>query len=66
MRRLAAPLVVAPPSGARIRTRLRPSAADERVLCAVGEHLGRLAGQDLALRCSIGAGPTSAPAASKH
>ena len=57
MRRLAAPLVVAPPSGARIRTRLRPSAADERVLCAVGEHLGRLAGQDLALRCSIGAGP---------
>jgi hypothetical protein len=57
MRRLAAPFVVAPPSGARIRTRLRPSAADERVLYAVGEHLGRLAGQDLALRCSIGAGP---------
>jgi hypothetical protein len=57
MRRLAAPFVVAPPSGARIRTRLRPSAADERVLCAVGEHLGRLAGQDLALRCSMGSGP---------
>jgi hypothetical protein len=56
MRRLAAPFVVAPPTGARIRTRLRPSAADERVLCAVGEHLGRLAGQDLAVRCRLGHG----------
>ena len=44
MRRLVAPFVVAPPTGVRIRTRLRLSAADERVLCVVGEHLGRLVG----------------------
>jgi hypothetical protein len=57
MRRVAAPFVVAPPTGARIRTRLRPSAWDEAVVRAVGEHLGRLAGQDLRLRCQIGPGP---------
>ena len=57
MRRLVAPFVVAPPTGIRIRTRLRLSAADERVLCVVGEHLGRLVGQDLTLRCRIGNGP---------
>jgi hypothetical protein len=56
MRRLAAPFVVAPPTGARIRTRLRPTVADERVLCMVGEHLGRLAGYDLAVRCRLGVG----------
>ena len=55
MRRLAASFVVASPTGARIRTRLRLSPADERVLRAVGEHLGRLAGQDLAVRCRLGA-----------
>jgi hypothetical protein len=43
MRPLAVPFVVAPPSGARVRTQLRLDAADERVLRAVGEHLGRLA-----------------------
>jgi hypothetical protein len=57
MRRVAAPFVVAPPTGARIRTRLRPSAWDEAVVQAVGEQLGRLAGQDLRLRCQIGPGP---------
>src|SRR5512132_4142121 len=57
MRRVAAPFVVAPPSGARIRTRLRPSAWDAAVVRAVGEHLGRLAGQDLRLRCEIGPDP---------
>ena len=55
MRRLAASFVVASPTGARIRTRLRLIPADERVLRAVGEHLGRLAGQDLAVRCRLGA-----------
>src|ERR687888_236489 len=55
MRRPAARLVVAPPTGARIRTRLRLIPADERVLRVVGEHLGRLAGQDLAVRCRLGA-----------
>jgi hypothetical protein len=57
MRRVAAPFVVAPPTGARIRTRLRLSAWDEAVVQAVGEQLGRLAGQDLRRRCEIGPGP---------
>jgi hypothetical protein len=56
MRPVAAPFVVAPPTGARIRTRLRLSAWDEAVLHAVGEHLGGLASQDLAARCRLGAG----------
>jgi hypothetical protein len=56
MRRLAPPVVVAPPSGARIRTRLRLSAWDTAVVQAVGEHLGHLASQDLAARCRLGAG----------
>jgi IS605 OrfB family transposase len=56
MRRLAVPFVVAPPSGARIRTRLRLSAYDEHILRAVGAQLGRLAGQDLAVRCRLGRG----------
>src|SRR6266511_1115445 len=56
MRPIAAPFVVAPPAGARIRTRLRVDAADEQVLRAVGEYLGRLAGTDLACRCAVGPG----------
>jgi hypothetical protein len=54
MRRIAAPFVVASPGGARIRTRLRVSAWDEQVLQAVGEHLGKLASGDLAVRCRLG------------
>jgi hypothetical protein len=57
MRRLAAPFVVAPPAGARIRTRLRLLAWDEAVVREVGASLGQLAGHDLALRCRIGRGP---------
>jgi hypothetical protein len=56
MRRLAAPFVVAPPGGARIRTRLRVSAWDEAIVGEVGAYLGHLAGRDLALRCQIGPG----------
>jgi hypothetical protein len=56
MRKIAVPFVVAPPSGVRVRTRLRLDAADERVLRAVGEHLGRLAGADLTVRCRLGGG----------
>jgi hypothetical protein len=56
MRSIVSSFVVAPPSGARIRTRLRVDAADEQVLRAVGEQLGRLAGQDLAVRCRLGRG----------
>src|ERR671936_1601845 len=57
MRRLAAPLVVAPPAGARSRPRLRLWAWDEAVVREVGAYLGQLAGYDLALRCRIGRGP---------
>src|SRR5919197_4219608 len=56
MRRIATPFVVAPPGGARIRTRLRPSQADEAVLWTVGQHLASLAGSDLAFRCRLGRG----------
>ncbi|MGW3648255.1 hypothetical protein [Streptomyces sp. NPDC000878] len=58
-RALAAPFVVAPPSGCRIRTRLHLSPADASVLRAVGEHLGSLAGADLAARVRIGNVPAA-------
>lgn len=58
-RALAAPFVVAPPSGCRVRTRLRLSAMDAEVVRAVGEHLGSLAGADLAERVRIGSVPAS-------
>jgi hypothetical protein len=54
MRTLAAPIVVARPTGARIRTRLRLTPADAAVVGAVGEHLGRLSGADLAWRRRLG------------
>jgi hypothetical protein len=57
VRTLAPAFVAAPPPGARIRTRLRLNADDEQVLRAVGQYLGRLAGQDLAWRCRLGRGP---------
>ena len=56
MRPVIAPFVVAAPAGARIRTRLRPNPDDQQVLWAVGAWLGGLAGQDLAVRCRLGAG----------
>src|SRR6266542_4372125 len=56
MRPIVAPFVVAPPSGARIRTRLRVDPADDLVLRTVGAYLGQLAGQDLAVRCRLGLG----------
>jgi hypothetical protein len=54
LREIAAPFVAAAPAGARVRTRLRVSPADESVLQAVGLHLGSLAGRDLAARCAEG------------
>ena len=54
LRVIAAPFVVASPSGARVRTRLRVTAADEAVLRAAGRHLGSLASADLAARCREG------------
>jgi len=56
MRSISGPFVVAPLAGARIRTRLRLTTADEAVVRAVGEQLGRLAGADLAWRCRLGVG----------
>jgi hypothetical protein len=54
MRSIAEPFIVAQPTGTRIRARLRLSAWDEAVVRMVGEHLGRLAGQDLAACCRVG------------
>ena len=50
MRSISPAFVVAPPTGAKVRTRLRLSPGDEEVLFQVGEYLGRLAGRDLAAR----------------
>ncbi len=57
MRSISPSFVVAPPTGASIRTRLRLGAADEAVLLQVGDYLGRLAGGDLGVRCRLGPGP---------
>jgi hypothetical protein len=57
MRSLSPSFVVAPPTGATIRTRLRLSTADEAVALQVGEYLGSLAGGDLAARSRLGRGP---------
>jgi hypothetical protein len=57
MRSISPSFVVAPPTGARVRTRLHLDAADEVVLLQVGEYLGGLAGGDLAMRCRLGRGP---------
>ena len=54
LREIAPPFVVAAPSGARVRTRLRVPAADAAVLRAAGRHLGSLASADLAARCREG------------
>jgi len=57
MRSISSSFVVAPPTGAKVRTRLRLSTTDGEVLLQVGEHLGSLAGGDLALGCRLGRGP---------
>lgn len=57
MRSICPSSVVSPPAGAKVRTRLRLSTTDEDVLLQVGEHLGSLAGGDLALGCRLGRGP---------
>jgi hypothetical protein len=54
LRSIAGPFVVAAPTGARVRARLRLSPQDEAVLRAAGSHLGSLAGRDLAARCAEG------------
>ena len=54
LRQVSAPFVAAPPTGVRVRARLRVSSQDEAVLWVVGTYLGSLAGQDLAARCGEG------------
>lgn len=45
---------VAAPAGVAVETRLRTTAADDRVLDLVAEHLGRLRRADLAAACQPG------------
>jgi hypothetical protein len=66
LRPIKEPFVVAPPSGARVRTRLRLDVTDTAVLQAVGEHLGSLAGSDLAKRCALGKADGKARADSRR
>ncbi len=66
LRALAGPFVVAAPSGARVRTRLKLDEADAEVLAALGDHLGSLAGADLARRCAEGRLDAKAAAASRR
>ena len=54
LREIAEPFVVAPPTGMRVRARLRVSGVDAAVLREVGEYLGSLASADLAARCAEG------------
>lgn len=65
LRSLAPAFVVAAPAGARIRTRLRLNEDDAHVVRLVGEHLGALAGADLAARVRLGAGPKHAERAAR-
>ncbi|MDR6316281.1 hypothetical protein [Actinoplanes couchii] len=56
MRRITAPVVLAPPTAVTARTRLRVSTIDARVLRRLGLYLGSLAAADLMARCRDGAG----------
>ncbi len=65
LRTIAAPFVAAPPSGARVRTRLMVDDTDRVVLKSLGVHLGHLASTDLALRCAEGTLNAKGKAASR-
>ena len=56
LRALAAPFVVAPPTGQHIRARLHLTDSEVTVMSEVGAFLGSLAGPDLAARCALGSG----------
>jgi hypothetical protein len=66
LRVITDPFVVASPAGARVRTRLQVSKADEDVLRQIGAHLGRLASADLAQRCQEGCLDAKAKAQSRR
>ena len=51
---IADPFVVAPPSGARIRTRIRPTEGEAAALTRVGQLLGVLSRRDLSQRLALG------------
>ena len=57
LRVLAESFVVSPPSGVRIKTRLRPTPTQEQVLREVGSLLGSLYRSDLVTRLSQGKQP---------
>ena len=48
IREIVEPFVVPPPSGARVRTRLKVSDEDAVVLMTLGTYLGSLASKDVA------------------
>jgi IS605 OrfB family transposase len=55
LRAIARPFVADGPSGVSIRDRLKGlTPEDDKVLRLVGEHMGRLASRDLAVRCRDG------------
>jgi hypothetical protein len=64
--KMAAPFVVAPPGGARVRTRLVVDGSDRAVLEALGAHLGQLASSDPARRVKEGALDAKANAESRR
>ncbi|MGI5165144.1 IS200/IS605 family accessory protein TnpB-related protein [Spirillospora sp. CA-253888] len=57
---------MAAPSGARIRTRLRPTPEEEQALRLMAAHLGGLASRDLAVRVRAGADGLGTRAARKR
>ena len=54
LRVIADPFVVAPPTGARIRTRIRPNDAEAAALARIGQFLGELSRRDLSQRLALG------------
>ena len=58
-REVADPFVVAPPSGVRIRTRLRPTDLEAATLTMIGNHLGHLYRTDVAGRVALGRVPAA-------
>jgi IS605 OrfB family transposase len=54
LRRIADPVVAAPPAGARVRTRIHVTAADAAALTTIGDFLGSLYREELAERIDRG------------
>lgn len=65
LRTIDGPFVAAPPSGARVRTRLMVDSTDRAMLASLGAHLGHLASTDLARRCAEGVLDNKGKAASR-